>query len=377
MKAPVTDRILLPGAAPQVVESGVSLIRPEDQILERMLRGWTIQQQSRHLAEATIRGRLAVINGFVSYTNAYPWQWNAPDVEEWTTSLISERHLSHASIRGRQNALRLFMEYLTDPRYEWVPECERLFGAVPVQICHEWNTVEHLEEYEGRPERRHLTPDEVQALFDEADKRVATARRARRKGALAAFRNGVAIKVAYAWGLRRREVAMLELADFGRNPQVPEFGRFGWLHVRYGKALRGSPPRRRAVLTTMPWAVEAVQYYIDEVRPLFGFDGLPTLWPTERGGRLSVWKLDEFFAEVRDAAGLPSYLTIHGLRHAYVTHLAEQGWDPRFIQEQVGHSYASTTAIYTAVSSDFKNRVLRDALEDLYGLEPAKKERRR
>ncbi|MGA5135282.1 tyrosine-type recombinase/integrase, partial [Streptomyces olivoreticuli] len=36
-------------------------------------------------------------------------------------------------------------------------------------------------------------------------------------------------------------------------------------------------------------------------------------------------------------------------RHSYVTHLIEDGWDPRFVQEQVGHEHASTTAIYTCV----------------------------
>jgi integrase len=36
------------------------------------------------------------------------------------------------------------------------------------------------------------------------------------------------------------------------------------------------------------------------------------------------------------------------------------------IQEQVGHAYASTTAIYTAVSNDFKNRMVAQALRRVY-----------
>ena len=35
---------------------------------------------------------------------------------------------------------------------------------------------------------------------------------------------------------------------------------------------------------------------------------------------------------------------------------------PLFVQQQVGHSYASTTAVYTTVGSDYKNRMLRAAL---------------
>ncbi|MGO9193751.1 MAG: hypothetical protein ACLP8X_35600 [Streptosporangiaceae bacterium] len=35
----------------------------------------------------------------------------------------------------------------------------------------------------------------------------------------------------------------------------------------------------------------------------------------------------------------------------------------KIIQQQAGHEYASTTAIYTCVSSDFRTRTLRKALD--------------
>jgi integrase len=40
-------------------------------------------------------------------------------------------------------------------------------------------------------------------------------------------------------------------------------------------------------------------------------------------------------------------VSLHSLRHSYITHLIEDGYDPLFVQQQVGHSYASTTALYT------------------------------
>ena len=48
---------------------------------------------------------------------------------------------------------------------------------------------------------------------------------------------------------------------------------------------------------------------------------------------------------------------------SYVTHLIEDGWDALFVQQQVGHEHASTTSIYTCVSSDFRTRTLRRALD--------------
>jgi integrase/recombinase XerC len=53
----------------------------------------------------------------------------------------------------------------------------------------------------------------------------------------------------------------------------------------------------------------------------------------------------------------------HCLRHSYVTHLVEDGYDALFVQQQAGHEYASTTAIYTSVSSDYRTRTLRSALD--------------
>ncbi|WP_244296549.1 tyrosine-type recombinase/integrase [Paenarthrobacter nitroguajacolicus] len=61
---------------------------------------------------------------------------------------------------------------------------------------------------------------------------------------------------------------------------------------------------------------------------------------------------------MRKIAGLPEELSLHTLRHSYVTHLIEAGYDPLFIQQQVGHSYSSTTALYTSVSADFKQKTI-------------------
>lgn len=353
----------LAGSAALQLVSGVALLQPEERVFEAMLAGFAAQQWSRYLTTTTIGQREAQLRRFARFTNDYPWCWRPTDVEEWTTRAVAERRLAHSTVRGQHMTLRLFMDFLCDARYGWTAECEDRFGTHPTQVCHEWNTTLHTSEYEGRPGRRPLTREELQALFDAADERVVEVRRRGRKGWLAAFRDATLLKVTYAWGLRRREAVMLDVADFGANPNASELGRLGVCQVRYGKAVRGGPPRRRSVLTVMPWAAEVLDEYLSEVRPRYGAGVTGALFPTERVGRVSGQFLDVRFARLRDQLGLPAELGPHCLRHSYVTHLLEDGWDPLFVQQQAGHAWASTTAIYTSVGSDFKNRMLRASLE--------------
>lgn len=359
------------GSAALQLVSGVGLLQPEERVFDAMLEGFAAQQTSRFLAPATIRQRDRLLRRFAAWTNEYPWRWGPADMEEWTTQAIAERRLAHSTIRGYHVTLRLFMEFLCDARYEWAAVCEERFGQVPTQICHDWNTTVHVGDYEGRPARRPLTCDELQALFDAADARVDSVRERGRKGWLAAFRDAAMLKVTYAWGLRRREAVMLDVADFGRNPHAPELGDLGVVRVRYGKASRGGPPKPRSVLTVMPWSVEILEEYLRDVRPLYGLGPGGALWPTERGGRVGGEYLNDRFARLRDGLGLPAELGPHCLRHSYVTHLLEDGWDPLFVQQQVGHAWASTTAIYTGVSNDFKNRMLRRSLDRVLPGEPS------
>ncbi len=357
------------GAARLVLLDGATLLHPAPAMVEAMLTGWRNQQESRLLAEPTIEMRDKTIRRFHSFVGEYPWRWRPDDVEGWTVSLRSAGR-SRTTIRAYQNALAMFCDYLCDPRYGWAAECEERFGEHPVQICHEWNTADHVADYEGDPARRPFTRAELQAFFDHADERVARAQSGGRKGGLAAWRDSVLFKVTYAWGLRRREATMLDTTDFSTNPAAPERGRFGMLAVRYGKAMRGSELRRRNVATVMPWAVEALEEYLSEVRPCYAPGAGAALWLTERGSRISLRHVNDRFATYRDALGLPTVLSPHCLRHSYVSHLVEDGVDPLFVQQQVGHSHAATTAISTSVSADYRNRVLRTALDRAFATTP-------
>jgi integrase/recombinase XerC len=88
------------------------------------------------------------------------------------------------------------------------------------------------------------------------------------------------LKTAYAFGLRRNEIRMLDVADFGRNPDGPEFGEYGVVYVRHGKAQKGSPPKRRSVLAIWDWSAEVLAEWAEDIRPLFARAGSPACWPS-------------------------------------------------------------------------------------------------
>lgn len=358
------------GAARRLSAPNVVHLDPEHAVLETMLQGWESQQRARFLRDSTIGPRLRLVRRFVEFSGLYPWQWTPVEGEAWISELRSgATPLRLSTARNYEIDIRMFCEYLLDQRYGWIAECTQQFGQTPQQVFHEDNSIIHVGEYEGDPTRRPLTYDEVQALFDAADARVGVIRSRGRKGALTALRDAAMLKFCYAFGLRRREVAYSDVVDLRRNSKMADFGRFGALSVRYGKASRGGAPKRRTVLTVpeMSWIVEILDHYLSEVRPLFPTDNSAALWLTERGSRIGLRMLNVAFATVRDEAGIDPTLDLHSLRHSYVTHLVEFDYPERFIQEQVGHSFSSTTAVYVGVSNEYRNRLISQSMQSRYG----------
>ena len=353
-----------PGRIPAFLNTeNVGLLRAEDRVFEAMLDGWRAQMLARGLSSAYIKSSCSVVERFQEHANEYPWTWSAHNVDEFLADRrSSEKGLALSTLRSNAGAIKAFGAYLTDGRYGWAAFCERVFADIPVQVVFEWNSPRHTADDVMPPRRRAFTRAELQTFFDTADDLIDTEFAKRSKRWLPALRDSTAFKVAYAYGLRRRELTMLEYVDFGPNPHVEQFGRFGALQVRWAKGTKGSGPRRRTVLTVpeFDWVVGQLEYWLspDGRKRFATADRSASMWPSERSGSTVYRNFDRSFQRIRKTAGLPDELSLHTLRHSYVTHLIEAGYDPLFIQQQVGHSYSSTTALYTSVSADFKQKTI-------------------
>jgi integrase/recombinase XerD len=150
-------------------------------------------------------------------------------------------------------------------------------------------------------------------------------------------RNRAICEVFYSTGIRRAELARLELTDINTER--------GTLTVRQGKW------RKDRVVPIGARAGAWVDRYLFEVRPRLLLDAREqAVFLTGYGGPFTPDALSENVSVWLRAAGLGGRGSCHLLRHTCATHMLEGGADIRYIQQLLGHENLDTTAIYTDVT---------------------------
>lgn len=142
----------------------------------------------------------------------------------------------------------------------------------------------------------------------------------------------MAMTTAYAGGLRVSEVCRLRVEDID--------SKRGVIHVRLGKGNKD-----RYVMLSSRLLLVLRAYWAQEKPQGWLFPGV------KKGQPLTPDAVRKALERATKATKLRKRLTMHGLRHAFATHLLEAGTDIRLIQVLMGHASIRTTARYTHVSA--------------------------
>jgi integrase/recombinase XerD len=165
---------------------------------------------------------------------------------------------------------------------------------------------------------------------------------------LRAARMACLIELLYATGLRVSELVSLpKRAASTKDPLL---------------SIRGKGNRERLVPLS-PLAREAMSFYrklleVSDAKRAAG----PWLFPADsESGHLTRQAFARDLKDIATAAGLnAAHVSPHVLRHAFASHLLQNGADLRVVQELLGHADISTTQIYTHVLDERMKAMVRD-----------------
>jgi integrase/recombinase XerD len=172
---------------------------------------------------------------------------------------------------------------------------------------------------------RSITASEVERLLQQPAKDGDTA--ARRPEAV---RDRAMLETLYATGMRVSELVALDCDDVN-------------LLERYMRCAGRTARERRVPLRDS--AVEAIDYYLLQARPLLVLRDENALFLNHRGNRLTrqgFWLILKSYAEKAEIADI----TPHTLRHTFATHALGRGANLREVQQLLGHVSISTTQVY-------------------------------
>jgi len=151
------------------------------------------------------------------------------------------------------------------------------------------------------------------------------------------IRDRAILEVFYSTGIRRRELAGLQLYDIDAERKT--------LMVRQGKG------KKDRLLPIGNRALQWIAVYLEKSRPLLvAGTHCHTLFLSNIGGPLEPDSLTEYVRQYVDAAEIGKRGSCHLFRHTMATLMLENGADIRYIQAMLGHAQLSTTQIYTQVS---------------------------
>ena len=173
-----------------------------------------------------------------------------------------------------------------------------------------------------RPRKGHYLPDvfrreELVAIFKQLENNK---------------KHALLIGLIYSGGLRRSEVQEIKLNDIDLKKCN--------IFIKGGKGQRD----RYTIFSAGQHGL--IKEYVEAYKPKkYLFEG-----PVP-GARYSFSSMANVLKNAARAAGIQRRVHLHMLRHSFATHLLEDGYDIRYIQELLGHVNLKTTQVYTHITN--------------------------
>lgn len=244
----------------------------------------------RGLADRTRKSYLAAVTGLAKYYQRPPDKISEQEVQAYLLHMIKDRGLSWSTCNLTVAALRFL--YHTTLSYERGKMC------VPAA---------------KRPRRlpEILSRQQIVRLIEQTE----------------SLKHRAIFMLAYGAGLRVSELCHLRVCDIDAELMS--------IRVNYGKGAKD----RYTLLSSR--LLEQLRSYWRLYRPR------PWMFPARGGDKpMDISTAQRAYQHAKQRARITKRGGIHGLRHAFATHLMEAGTDLHTIQRLLGHSHIRSTMRY-------------------------------
>lgn len=290
--------------------SAASAKRQARTVIERATDDFVCHLHERNASPHTIKAYTGDLDAFAAYIGERDW-----------------KSIDHVAIRG-------FLSCLYDKGLSKTSVARALAA---VRSLYRWLAQEGM--VEQNPAKLVVTPrlpaklprvptiEEVNTMLDGQMPEVASFPE----------RDRLLFELLYGCGIRNSELVGINLEDIrvGSDAILIRGKGKKERYVPFGDSVRA------ALSTYMPWRQQLLATLKKNT---------PALLINQRGGRLTTRSVGRIVKRIAVAKGLSPDVHPHTLRHAFGTHMLEEGADLRAIQELLGHERLATTQRYTQLS---------------------------
>ena len=287
--------------------------------VERATDDFLRQLRERNASPHTIKAYTGDLDAFAAYLGARGWKTIDHVVIRGFLSYLYDKGLSKTSVARALAAVRSL--------YRWLAQ-EGVVEQNPAKLVSTPRLPKKLP--------RVPTIEEMNAVLDANMPEVASFPE----------RDRLIFELLYGCGIRNSELVGINLDDISLSNQAILIRGKGkkQRYVPFGGSALG------ALSVYLPWRQQLLLGLRNVSKSTSGAKTTSALLVNQRGGRLTTRSVGRIVKRIAVAKGLSPDVHPHTLRHAFGTHMLEEGADLRAIQELLGHERLATTERYTQLS---------------------------